>query len=333
MNPKVSILIPIYNVSPFIEKCATSLFNQNFDDIEYIFINDATPDDSVEKLERIIEQYSERKHQVKIIHNSTNKGLAFSRNRAINESIGDYILVVDSDDYIEPEMIEILYLKAQSENADIVVCDFFMEYTNKTEIYPDIIFESKEDNLISIIKHEQTSSSLCNKLVRRYLYTEPESRVPDGLNYCEDWYVMTRMFYFANKIIKVNQAFYHYCHNNENSITKTILKMHFQNMAMFWEHLDIFLKQHNEYEKYRKIMELPKTQSKVRLMIDTHLSPLRKEYSNLFHDVEMNCISQLKRGEVIMLLLVRYKLFGLAQLFHNLLVFKKQRNTSKTAIE
>jgi len=325
MNPKVSILIPIYNVSPFIEKCATSLFNQTFTDIEYIFVNDGTNDDSMEKLVKIIDQYPTRQNQVKIIHHQSNLGSAAARNTAIDASLGDYIAAVDSDDYIEPEMIEMLYRKAEAENADIVVSDIFMEYKYKTVFEIDYVSENKDKNIVNIIQHEKTSSSLWNKLIRRELYTKLECRVPDGLNYCEDWYVMTRMFYFANKIVKVNQAFYHYCHNNDNSITKTILKMHFQNMAMYWEHMDIFLKQHNEYEKYRKIMELPKTQSKVRLMIDTHLSSLRKEYSYLFHDVEMNCLTQLKRGEVIMLLLVRYKLFGLAQLFHNLLVLKKKR--------
>lgn len=322
MNPKVSILIPIYKTSDYIEKCAESLFNQTFKDIEYIFVNDATPDDSIEKLLKVIGKYKEREKQIKIIHHSSNRGLAVARNTALDASTGSFIAVVDSDDFIEPRMIEDLFSKAISENADIVVCDFIMEYPGEIKRSRDYISENKEENIKNIIQHELISSSLVNKLVSRNLYLRQDCRVPENLNYCEDWHVMTRLFYFATKIVKVDQAYYHYVKYNLNSITKGINKNHFKNIITFWSQLDSFLKVNNEFEKYKIIMELPKVQSKVHLIIDTHSYLLRKEYADIFREEEKHCISQLTKGEQLMLFLVRYKLFLPAQMFHDYLVLK-----------
>ncbi|MDP4239584.1 MAG: glycosyltransferase family 2 protein [Bacteroidota bacterium] len=322
MNPKVSILVPVYNVSPFIEKCANSLFEQTFKDIEYIFVNDATPDDSMEKLQKVIFKYPERKDSIKIIHHATNRGLAATRNTALDASTGDFIAVVDSDDFIEPKMIEVLYNNALIENADIVVSDLLIEYPEKIKTVIEYIADNKEENFKNIIQHELISSSLCNKLINRDLYMKADCRVPENLNYCEDWHVMTRLFYFANKIVKVDRAFYHYIVYNSNSITRSKGRMHFENVVLFWSLLDSFLKEHNEFEKYKAAIERPKVQSKVNLMIDTNSSRLRKEFAGIFKEEEKHCLKYFKRGEKLMLLLVRYHLFFLAQLFHTYLVTK-----------
>ena len=322
MNPKVSILIPVYNVSLFIEKCAVSLFNQTMEDIEYIFVNDATPDDSIIKLQKVIANYPERKDRIKIIHHASNRGLAASRNTALEASSGSYIAVVDSDDFIEPDMMEVLYNKTIIEKADIVVCDIIIEYQTGSKIAIEYISDNKEENFRNVIKHELVSSSLCNKLVKRNLYLQIACRVPDNLNYCEDWHVTTRIFYFATNIVKVDQPFYHYVQSNTNAITKTINRMHFENVLRFWNLLDAFLVEHNLYEKYKPIMALPKAQGKVHLMIGTHSSRLRKEYAGMFLEEEKECISQFSMGEKLMLYMVRYRLFFLAQLFHMYLVQK-----------
>lgn len=322
MSPKVSILVPVYKTTEYIEKCAESLFKQSFKDIEYIFVNDATPDDSIEKLQKVIINYPERKRDTKIIHNSFNQGLAVSRNIALEASTGSYIAVVDSDDYIDPNMIELLYQKAMDEDADIVVSDIAMEYTDKTIYVKDYLSENKNDHFRDIILNDKSYTYLCNKLVRRDLYLRSDCRVPKGLNYLEDRHVMSRLFFFAQKIVKVDQAFYHYVQYNTNAITKTKDRMHFENLMQFWNLFDAFLREHNVYEDYKPIMALPKTQGKVRLMIDTHSCQLRKEYADIFIEEEKLCFSQFSKAEKLMLLLVRYKYFCLAQLFHDYLVLK-----------
>ncbi len=329
MNPKVSILIPIYKTSAFIEKCAHSLFGQTFSEIEYIFVDDASPDDSIIKLKRILEKYPNREKQVTIIHHEINKGLASSRNSALEASKGEYIAIVDSDDYIDLNMIEILYDKASELHADIVVSDLTIEYPNSTSLFYNTIELDKWTNYVNLLKQKKLSNTLCSKLIRKSLYTHSECRVPGGLNYMEDGYVLLRMFYFANIIVKVDHAFYHYVQYNENAITKTKNRMHFENVISFWNLLENFHYEHNELERFQQIIELPKVQNKVRLMIDTHSSALRKEYYNMFRDIEMKYLSHFRKGEILMILLVRYKLFWLAQLFHNLLIFKNKRHLNR----
>ena len=324
MNPEVSILIPIYNVSNFIERCAISLFSQTFKDIEYVFVNDATPDDSVEILLKVMLNYPERKDNIKIIHHPLNRGLAAARNTALDASTGKFIAIVDSDDYIEHDMIEVLYKKALIEDADIVVCDYKIEYAGKTNIKSEFVSTVKEENIKNLIEHDLLSSSLWNKLVKRSLYMITECRVPENLNYCEDWYVMIRLFYFSGKIAKVDQPFYHYVQYNTNAITRSTIRMHFENILLFWNSLDEFLREHNLYEKYKPILLIPKTHSKIRLMIDTNSCQLRKEYANMFLDEEKQCIAHFTKGEQLMLYLVRFKLFFLAQMFHKYLVLNNQ---------
>ena len=330
MNPKVSILVPVYKSSAYIEKCAISLLNQTFEDIEYIFVNDATPDDSIEKLKRIIEQYPNRKNKIEIINHLSNRGSAAAKNSAIDASNGDYLSFVDSDDYIEPEMIEVLLNKALEEDADVVVSNLIIEFENKSFIFNDIIYDKPEDNFIHMMLHKETSSSMCNKLVKSSFYKRIDCRVPDNLNYCEDWHIMTRVYFFANKIVKTNQALYHYIQHNANSITKSIDRMHFENIIQFWNLLEDFLKEQNILIKYQKSIELLKVESKIRLMFGTHSSQLRKEYANIFLAEETHCIKRFKRGEKLMLILIRHKQFWLAQAFRNYLVFKNRNKFSKT---
>jgi glycosyltransferase involved in cell wall biosynthesis len=324
-NPKVSILVPIYNVSDYIERCALSLFNQTFSDIEYIFVNDATPDNSIELLQKVLTQFPQRSNQVKIIHHDTNKGVAAARNTAIGACNGNYIAMVDSDDYINPLMIELLYNKACAEDADIVVSDILYEYSDKSIPFYDIVYDTIEENRYSILVNNKVCHALWNKLIRRSLYLHYDCTIPLGLNYGEDRHALVRFFYFAQKIVKVNEALYHYVQYNSNAITKRKERMHFENVLTFWKLLDEFLLKQKEFEKYRNALELTRVQNKVRLMIDTHSSKLRKEYAYMFSEEEKRHINYFKRGEKLMLLLVRYRQFWLTQLFHNLLLIKHKK--------
>ena len=103
---KISILVPIYGVEHYIERCARSLFEQTYPDIEYVFVDDCSSDQSIAVLEKVMEDYPLRKPHVKIIHHERNKGLSAARNTALEASAGDYVMHVDSDDYIEKTLIK-----------------------------------------------------------------------------------------------------------------------------------------------------------------------------------------------------------------------------------
>ena len=100
MKAKVSVIVPIYNVERFVQKCTRSLLNQTLADVEFIFIDDATPDKSLQVIEKTILEYPNRKNNIKILHHSINKGLPAARNTGFKEATGEYIFHCDSDDYV-----------------------------------------------------------------------------------------------------------------------------------------------------------------------------------------------------------------------------------------
>ena len=105
---KVSILVPVYGVEKYIERCARSLFEQTYDNIEYIFVDDCTKDRSIVILQKVLEGYPNRKNQVKILHHEKNRGLSAARNTALDASTGDYLMHVDSDDYLRKDAVLLL---------------------------------------------------------------------------------------------------------------------------------------------------------------------------------------------------------------------------------
>ena len=131
---KVSVIIPVYNVSSFIRRNVKALMGQTLEDSEFIFVNDATQDDSIEIIKEEIENYPSRKPYVTILNHESNKGLPVARNTGLAVAKGDYMYHCDSDDWVEPDMLEKMLKAAEDNNADIVYCDFFLSF-EKNERY------------------------------------------------------------------------------------------------------------------------------------------------------------------------------------------------------
>jgi len=307
MIPAVSILVPIYNVSNYIERCAHSLFQQTFENIEYVFVNDCTPDDSIEKLQKVIEQYPNRKPFIKIVHHEKNRGLAAARNTAIDNSSGKYIQHIDSDDYIELDMIETMYKKAEKEQADIVVCDVVIEKAYTKELCCDFVSSHKEDYFFTAISCKGYGY-LCNKLVIRKLYKIPDCRPVEGLNILEDRQVTTRLYFYAEKIVKIDKFFYHYDKTNTNALTASKTSMHYENIILLHKLLEDFLKEKGFYEKYIDFVKRSKVSLKAELFIKTKDYKLRRKYANLYRNIEMKYLKKLRRGEKLVIIFTHFKL-------------------------
>ena len=316
ITPQVSILVPIYNVSPFIAQCAHSLFHQTFQDVEYIFVNDCTPDDSMEKLAVLIEQYPHRKEQIKIIQHSDNKGVGATRSTLLDSACGKYFLFVDSDDYIELDMVELLYCKAEEVQADITVCDYFIEQKNSKKVIIDAVSECMDENRCNIIVAEQSAASLWNKLIKKELYNRC-CRLPEGLDYGEDRFIVVQLYFLTNKIVKVNKPLYHYVMDNVTSITgQNRARKHFENTFQCWDLLTDFFSEQGISEEYKNLLDLEKIKRKASLVIATNSYSLRKEFATMWHEEEVKYFSQLKRGKRIIIFLIRHKLFFLAHVYH-----------------
>ena len=124
--PKVSVIVPVYGVEKYIDRCARSLFEQTLDDIEYLFIDDCTPDRSIDILQQVLDEYPQRKPQVVIHRMEKNSGQAAVRKWGMQNATGEYVIHCDSDDWVDTDMYRAMYEKAKEEEADVVVCDYFV---------------------------------------------------------------------------------------------------------------------------------------------------------------------------------------------------------------
>jgi glycosyltransferase involved in cell wall biosynthesis len=217
--PKVSVIIPVFGVEQSIERCAQSLFDQTLDDIEYIFVDDCTPDKSIEILKKVIRKYPLRIEQTRIIKMPTNTGLPCVRREGIQLATGDYIIHCDSDDCVDINMYRAMYEKAIEEDSDVVVCDYITTDGTNEKRYFGLCSTVNEQTILDML-FQRVSWSLWNKLFKRKVYSK-EITYPKE-NMAEDMALTMQLMYYCDKISYLKVAFYYY-YQNPSSITRTML--------------------------------------------------------------------------------------------------------------
>lgn len=233
----VSIIVPIYNVQDFIARCARSLLSQTFRDIEYIFVDDASPDSSVQILMNTLEEFPERKSQVRILHHEVNKGLPAARNTGLIKARGDYVYHCDSDDFLENNMIELMYMAAVQSEADFVWCDWYLSY-NKQERY---MSQSSIEEVRLVLKSMLIGTlkyNVWNKLVKRSIYLENQIVFPEGHSMGEDM-TMLRLLSCSRSVAYVNKPLYHYVRSNIDAMTQHYSQKHLDDIRFnAWQTID-----------------------------------------------------------------------------------------------
>lgn len=195
-TPKVSMLIPIYGGEKFIERCAVSLFEQTYQNIEYIFVNDCTKDNSVVILKNVVERYPQRKPQVRIIEHEKNKGLAGARNTAVAAATGEFVMHVDSDDYVDKDIVKRAILSQKKVDADIVIVDFKKAYPTFDVEVRHPVFSKTSLYCISVLERN-IPNTIWGKLIRRRLYVDNSVCCLEGNNQGEDYQVLPKLYYYA----------------------------------------------------------------------------------------------------------------------------------------
>ncbi|MEG0314093.1 MAG: glycosyltransferase [Erysipelotrichaceae bacterium] len=201
--PKVSVIVPVYNTSKYLNKCLDSILNQTLKDIEVIIINDGSTDMS----SNIIETYNDSRI---VSINQPNSGISITRNNGIKKATSSYIMFIDSDDWIERSMIEELYSTVINNNSDLVVCDFY-EYYEDTKLKKEI----KVENFATTTLNNNPgllfniNSSPWNKIYCRQLLIDNAIEFPINLKY-EDAYFVLKCLNAANNISKVNKPLINY---------------------------------------------------------------------------------------------------------------------------
>jgi glycosyltransferase involved in cell wall biosynthesis len=260
---KVSLIMLVYKTEQFIEKSLRSALEQTFDDLEIVIVNDASPDNAMAVVERVIRDYPHREPQVKIISHPVNKGSAVARQTGIDNATGEYTIYLDSDDWVEPEMIERLYECAIREDADIVVCDYYAEYLKRRVYCPQIVPLSGKNFARGLLRGDRyLACTLWNKLIRRRMYTDFNIQFTLGVDIGEDLLITVKLSWFANKICSISEAFIHYRMYNPNSLTNVFDRKKIDDIIYGTAELERFAQEQpdwNDYDKdiiYRKLYTL-----------------------------------------------------------------------------
>lgn len=240
--PKVSVIVPVYNVEKYVGKCLETLVNQTLQDIEIIVVNDGSTDNSKQEIEKYLEKYGSK---IKYFEKE-NGGLSDARNYGMKYATGDYIAFLDSDDYVDITIYEKMYNKAVQDNCDFIECDFVWKYDDKEvkdlgEVYED--------------KHEMLANARVvawNKLIKKELINKANIEFPKGLRY-EDVEFFYKLIPYIEKFGFVKEYLIYYIQrgnsivNTQNERTKEIFQI-----------LDNVLKYYKEkgfYEEYKEELE------------------------------------------------------------------------------
>lgn len=290
---KVSVLVPIYRVEKYIDRCARSLFEQTFDDIEFIFINDCTPDRSIDILMNVIEDYPSRKNSVSIINHDVNHGLVFARRTALLHSSGEYVLNVDSDDWIEPVMVERMYNAACEKKAAIVSCEILLE--EKTGgiplCYPESVMNEAPDlSKISLSEHSVLFACLCNKLIKRELLLHNGIILNNHISQYEDLAITFFLRFRERNFVRIHGLFYHYNRDNMTSLTYNITDKKLSERIKVINICQNFVQKNASLRDFSHTLLLLKFLSKSDLLVEPSLFNPRK-WRDIFPESNKLCFS------------------------------------------
>lgn len=225
---KVSVIVPVYNTSEYLDKCITSLINQTLKDIEIIIVNDGSIDDSQKK----IELWQKKDKRIKL-YNKENGGQASARNLGLSVANGEYIAFLDSDDYVSNEMYYLLYQEAKKDNLDMVICDYYLDYGNKILKSNQL---STKTSIMSSSDYILSTPSPVNKLIKRSFLKENNFSFPEGFIY-EDLAAMPILGIYNPTIKYINKYLYYYVQTPASTMRNDNYKEKYEDIFKAIEYL------------------------------------------------------------------------------------------------
>lgn len=245
-KPTISIILPVHNTSSYLEECLNSIHNQSFKNYELICVDDGSLDNSYE----ILKKYEKIITNCKVIHQS-NQGVARARNEGLRNVNGDYIVFIDSDDFIEYNYLERLYNESCNTNADVVICNFYRYYDNSKLKLPVVYKKSSGiysnyHILKSLIPDNLIHSYLWNKLWKKELFDNIEF---PSIKY-EDISIMCDLFYKAKKVSIISDRLYYY-RIRKTSIVRNYSISTQNDYVKAYGFIRLFLKEKNIYDKFK----------------------------------------------------------------------------------
>ena len=338
----ISVIVPVYNASKYINDCIDSILNQTYKDFELILINDGSSDNSL----NIIEKYKEQDNRIKVF-SQENKGVSYTRNRGIDIAKGNYLMFIDSDDWIEINALEKMLEIIEKYNADVARCNYFVNYENK-EIIGNDFFE-KEEIVYNkkLLREKIIPALLCNKMKSfSCLYLIKTNVMKNSIYYnekicmLEDQIVCLKILAKINKCVFTEEPLYHYRVNPYSAtVNHEYIKRNIQSILMVNSIIINFL----DEEHFNK--------QDVRLLCVSHLNVITNELYKLYDDGILN-IEYLKnlrkekemtnilkaydfslvksKKNKISVFLLRHKLYGLFEILCHINKLRQENRNNKS---
>lgn len=209
--------MPVYKVEQYLGKTLKSIFTQTYQNIYYVFVNDCSPDNSLQVLKDTISQYGIDESRYTIINHEENEGIAVSRTDCIANAKGDYIFFVDSDDWIEMDAVEQMVSATKGGLIDIVGCDFMKDFlSDKVTYHHEDYAETCRENMFRCLNYD-IATVLWKLLIRRNLFEN--FTITPHVDIVEDYIMSVKLYYYAKSFVALPKAFYHYVQYNQARVS------------------------------------------------------------------------------------------------------------------
>lgn len=219
---KISVCVPVYKVESYIERCARSLFEQTYEDLEFIFVDDCSPDGSIDILKRVVCDYPARREQVRIIRHDHNRGLIMARQTAMAAATGDFLAHCDSDDWIDVDLYATLAAAQQADDLDVAICSIVKEFDDRSELLKAEDGEVRTGlSFFTEYASDRLVTPVWNKIIRRELVSSKPLDLPSEIAIGEDICFSVQVLGRAARVRKVSGPKYHY-RINAASMTKRV---------------------------------------------------------------------------------------------------------------
>jgi len=264
MQPKISVIVPIYKAEEYIERCCVSLFEQTLEDIEFIFVDDCSPDNSITKIKEIVKRYPKRVSSVKFLTHTQNQGVSFSRQQGLEAATGEFVIHCDSDDWVDINAYEKAYNIAIEQDAEIVRFGYVTEYPSGAKNYSSY---PREDYMTPLeFNIGPLTGSVWGAIISRKLLCDYNIKFPENINWGEDFCVSIAGLVISKKTICLQECFYHYWQNND-SITHTVSEQRCHQLVKVGDHVEKFLLKVGKLKEYEYQLNYLKFQVKASFLM------------------------------------------------------------------
>ena len=327
-SPLVSVIVPVYNVAPYIEECIGSILEQTYSKLEIILVEDCSTDDSLS----ICQKYADLDRRIKLLHNEKNSGVSFSRNRAIDCATGEYVAMIDGDDWVEKDYIERMVNAIEETGADACACGYARRYEESDQIeYVWITKEKKLETGTKILDFSMSKSTpfvgyIWAKLYRKNLLDHLKLRFDTTISLCEDSLFNYTYFDCASNCVLLKECLYHYRIRQQSATRSATPDKIKTRICAFQKALEIAKKYPNSIFYYRvnaTILDSALLYLSVSVSNDVELPG--DEYQQIMHSAK-NAYRQTKAKYISPKIMMFYFAFRISPKFAKLILRMKSGN-------